>query len=408
MMHFRVVAGMGAAVAVMLCCGACTKATGEKQPPNPAKMAVPVRVAAVAKQEMPEEFSTIGTVEAYSTISVRAQVGGELIKVCFTEGDVVDKDQVLFNIDPKPYEVALRQAEANFAKSQAQLEQTRAAVAKDKVQADNAQVEMKRSASLLPKRMISQEEYDRAKANAEALEAAVLADEANVKASAEAIRVAEVAIEDAKLRLDYCTIRSPIRGKTGSLMLNQGNLVKANDTTPMVVITQTSPIYVTFSLPERNLAEVRRRMAAGPLETRATARGEGGEPALGTLSFIDNTVNQGNGTIRLKSTFDNADGRLWPGQYVDVVLKVAVQADAVVVPEQAILPSQAGFSVYVVKPDLTAELRNVVPGDSMNDVTIITDGLAPEEKVVIDGQSRLAPGVTVKILGEGGAEGEKK
>lgn len=388
--------------------GGCPKAAEDKKPGGGAKEAVPVRIAAVELREMPVQFSTIGAVEAYSTISVKAQVGGQLVKVCFAEGDLVDKDQVLFNIDPRPYEVALEQAEANLAKARAQLEQARAAVEKDKIQSANARVELKRSESLLPKKMLSQEDFDRAKVSVEVFEATVKADEANEKAATESIRVAEVAIEDAKLQLDYCTIRSPIQGKTGSLGFNQGNLVKANDTTGMVSIMQTAPIYVTFTLPEKNLPEVRRRLAEGALETKAIIRGEEDRPVLGKLTFIDNTVNQATGTIRLKATFENADARLWPGQFVEVVLQVAVQSNAIVAPVSAVQASQAGFSVYVVKADMTAELRTVIPGDTLDGLIVIKEGLKAEEKVVIDGQSRLAPGAPVKIAAEGSAPGDKK
>ena len=396
----------GASLMVTLALNACTN----KQENNPAvggpKGPVPVRIATVAEQTMPVQLTNFGTAEAYTTIMVRAQVSGELTRVWFNEGDVVEKDQILFTIDPRPYDVALRQAEANLAKSVAQSEQARATLSKDSIQANNARVELERDEPLLAKGMVSKEEYDPVRTNADALTAAVAADAATVKSAEEGIRSAKVAIDDAKLQLGYCTIRSPIKGKTGSLLIQQGNLVRANDTMSMVVIAQTMPIYVTFTLPEKNLSIVKERMAHEPLDVTALIPQEEDRPVPGKLTFIDNTVTAG--TIRLKATFSNEDNRLWPGQFVNVVLQVAVQSDAIVAPSQAIQRGQSGFYAYVVKPDMTVELRNLVLGDSQGDLTIVKEGLQPEEKVVTDGQLRLTPDATVSILSEPTAGGEQK
>jgi membrane fusion protein, multidrug efflux system len=386
-------------VALIALLAACGK-TDVKAGPAKKEIAA-VRIATVEQRVMPVQLKTFGTVEALSIISVRAQVGGELLEVGFKEGDTVESGQVLFRIDPRPYEVALKQAEANLAKSQAQAEQSKAAVAKDKTQAANGLQELKRNEKLLPQKMVSQEEFDRSRTTALSLQEAVAADEAAVRSATESIRVAEATIEDAKLRLDYCTIRSPIRGRTGTLQIDQGNLVKANDTIPLVTITQIAPIYVSFDLPEKNLAEVRRRMAEGKLEVTAKIPNDTQGGVTGTLSFIDNTVNN-TGTIRLKATFENADGQLWPGQYVDVVLQLTVQTNAVVAPTQAIQTGQSGTFVYVVTPDLKAELRNVTPGLTVDSMTVITEGLKADEKVVIDGQVRLAPGAEMTVLSENG------
>ncbi len=381
--------------ALAVLCG-CVKQENGASRPGAEK--APVRIAAAERRAVPVALHTIGTVEAYSTIAVRAQAGGELRTVHFKEGDVIEKGQLLFSIDPRPYEAALKQAEANLAKAQAQAGQAKAALAKNQTQADNAQTELKRNETLLPQKMVSQEEYDRAKTTARALQEAVAADAAAVQSAAEAIRAAEAALDDAKLRLDYCTIQSPIRGRTGSLQIHPGNLVKANDTLPMVTITQTEPIYVTFTLPEKHLSEVRHQKDQGPLDVQALLPGEEAAPVTGQLCFIDNAVNQATGTIRMKAEYENKDGRLWPGQFVDVRIQVAVLEEALVVPSQAIQTGQNGTYVYVVTPDLTTELREVKTGASVDGMTVINEGLRPEEKVIIDGQVRVKPGAAVAIL----------
>jgi len=383
----------------MMLLGACTKEQNSGKPPLGAAKA-PVRVATVERRSVPVALHTIGAVEAYSTIAVRAQVGGELLTDHFKEGDVVEQGQRLFSIDPRPYEVALKQAEANLDKAKAQAEQAKATLSKDRAQANNAQTELKRSETLLPKKMVSQEEHDQVQTNAQALQDAVLADEAAVQSAVESIRAAEAAIDDAKLRLEYCEIQSPIRGRTGSLQIHPGNLVKANDTTPLVTITQTEPIYVTFTLPEKHLSEVRKQMESGSLEVSAVLPGEENAPITGRLSFIDNTVNQATGTIRMKAVFENKDSRLWPGQFAEVRIQIAVLEKAVVAPSQAIQAGQMGAYAYVVKADLTVELRDVKTGESVDGMTVILEGLQPDETVVTDGQVRVKPGAAVSILSD--------
>lgn len=372
----------------------------DEAPKGPRKETVPVHIGTVTRQPMPVQHTEIGRVEAYSTIEVKAQVSGELVEVAFEEGDEVEQGQVLFRIDPRPFEVALREAEANLARAEAEADESRANLARDKAQADNAEARLARDAQLLTKGMASEEEVDQVKANAETLKAAVAADEAAIRSSVQSVRAAKVAIEDAKLQLDYCTIRSPLKGVTGSLLVNRGNLVRANDTAPLVTIAQIRPIYVSFALRENLLAVVRERMAQEPLDVRVTVRGGESTPITGRLTFIDNTVDRTSGTIRLKATFDNADGRLWPGQFVDAALQVSVLEDAVVAPTAAVQSGQSGPYAYVVKPDLTVELRNIVAGEVQGDLTIIEDGLAPDEKVVTDGQLRLSPGSAISIAGE--------
>jgi multidrug efflux system membrane fusion protein len=360
--------------------------------------AAPVKIAAVTTESIPVQVTAIGSVEPYSTIQVKAQVSGALTDVQFGQGDVVKEGQVLFTIDTRPFDVALQQAEANLSKAEALVDQAKAATNRDKAQATNAKTQFQRNAELLKKGFVSKEDYDTSKSNAEALEAAVGADEANTKSAMEAIRVAKASIEDAKLQLNYCTIRSPIDGKTGSLLVNKGNLVKANDVSPLVIINQMTPIYVTFSVPEKYLSDIKKFMAQGPLEVKATIPNEEANPIAGKLTFIDNTVSQNNtATIKLKASFENADNRLWPGQYVNVAMKMTVLANAVVVPSQAVQPGQNGQYVYVVTKDMTAELRKVVTGESFNGKTVIKEGLEPEETVVTDGQLRVIPKGQVRI-----------
>jgi len=339
-----------------------------------AKPAVPVTVGAAARKAVPVQISVIGNVEPSSTIAVKAQVGGTLIKVHFTEGQDVKKGDLLFTIDPRPYEAALRQAEANLARSTAQF--------------DNARAEEKRYAELVKKGYVSQTQYEQVRTNAVALEATVFADRALV--------------ENAKLNLSYCTIRSPFTGRTGSLMVYEGNLIKANADTPMVTINQIQPVNVSFAVPEKNLPEIKNYMAGGALKTEAFISKEDKTPAEGRLAFIENVVDTATGTIKLKGAFDNRDRRLWPGQFVHVVLTLSVQDNAVVVPTQAVQMGQAGQFVFTVNDDLTAEVRAVVVSRTFGGETVIESGLKPGERVVTDGQVRLMPGVKVEIKeGEG-------
>jgi multidrug efflux system membrane fusion protein len=410
---------LGAFLSIAFLVGACGKAPGDQTATGPAKYlkwatglfsakqdespkgkpkeTVPVRIGTVTQQAMPVHLTEVGRVEAYSTISVRPRVAGELMSVAFKEGDVVEKDQVLFTIDPRPYEVALEQARANLAKAEAQADQSRANVTRDKAQAENAKTQLARDTHLLEKGMASPEEVDALKTNAEALNAAVSAGDAAVRSAVETARAAQVAIEDAKLQLEYCTIRSPLKGVTGSLLVNQGNQVRINDANPLVTITQIEPIYVSFALAEKYLGLIRERMAQAPLKVQAIVRGAEDKPIWGELTFIDNLVDETTGTIRLKATFENTDHRLWPGQFVDVVLEVEVLDNAIVAPSQALQNGQNGPYVYVVKPDMTVELRNIVPGEAKGALTVINDGLKPDEKVVTDGQLRLTPGSTISI-----------
>jgi multidrug efflux system membrane fusion protein len=330
---------------------------------------VPVTEAPAVKKDVPVVLRAIGTVEAYSTVEVRAQVGGVLEKVHFKQGDDVRPGDTLFSLDARPYAAALRSAQA--------------ALARDRVQSETAARDLERYADLVKKEYVTQEEYDRIRTNAASLEASVQADQA--------------AVENAQVALEYCTIKSPIAGRTGQLNVYAGNVVKANSDTPLVVINEVRPIYVAFSVPEQSLADVRAGRARGALEVAAKVSGAGDDPITGQLTFLDNTVDRATGTLRLKATFPNTDGVLWPGQFVDVILKVSMRHDAILIPSRAIQTGQKGTFVFLIKPDDSVEARTVVTGPEVGAETVIEQGMADGDRVVTDGQLRLVDGTHVVI-----------
>jgi len=341
--------------------------SGGKEPPK--QEAVPVAVATVVQRDVPVEIKNIGAVDAYATVGIKSRVGGQLVKVNFQEGQDVAAKQLLFVIDPRPYETASQQAQANLAR--------------DKALYNKAAADARRYAELIKKQFVSQQEYDQAKATAESLAATVKAD--------------EVAVQNAKLNLSYCYINAPISGRTGNLLANMGNMIKADADNPMVVITQVQPIYVSFAVPEQYLPDLRKYLAAGQVKVAVTIGADKEHPVAGILTFINNTVDQATGTIQCKATFANGERRLWPGQFVNVVVKLTTEPNAVLVPTQAIQTSQEGQIVWVINPDLKAEVRPVEVKRPLNSETIIKKGVQPGEKVVTDGQIRLIPGAKVEI-----------
>lgn len=344
-----------------------TSCSSEK-PRQPARnFSAPVTVATVVQKTVPVQINAIGAVEAYSTVSIKARVDGELMRVYFSEGQFVSKGDLLFSIDPQPYKTALETAQANLAKDTALSRK-----------ADNDVV---RYAGLIKEELVSKDDYEKALANAEALKATLEADRA--------------AVESARLELDYCSIFSPVSGRTGGLLADQGNLIKANDSA-LVIINQVQPVYASFSVPEQNLAEIKKYMAVGKLRVEARASDEDGSTAEGMLTFIDNEVDSATGKIRLKATFPNKGMDLWPGQFVNVVLVLTEHPDVTVVPSQAVQTGQQGQFVFVVKDD-SAELRPVRTGITYGDMTVIEQGLRNQEVVVTDGQMRLMPGAKVEI-----------
>jgi len=329
---------------------------------------VPVTVGKAVTKTVPIEVDAIGNVEAFSNVSVRTQMAGEIERAYFQQGGEVKKGQLLFTLDRRPFQAALDQLEATLARDEAQLQ--------------NARAQAERNSKLFDAGIISKDQFDTFRTTAQADEATVRADRA--------------AIDSAKINLSYCSIYSPIDGRTGAYQVYPGNIAKVNDTV-LVVINQLQPIYVNFAVPEQYLSEVKQHSAHGPLVVEAQVPNDARAPARGQLSFIDNAVDSTTATIRMRATFPNPDHRLWPGQFVNVVMRLAVQADATVVPSQSVQTGQEGKYLFVVKPDSSAEYRPVVAGQIVQGDTVIEKGVAPGETVVTDGQLLLAPGSKVEV-----------
>jgi membrane fusion protein, multidrug efflux system len=372
----------------------CSSESKEKNTPQRVVLVV---VGSVTQKSLPVQLTAIGNVQPSTTVSVRSLVAGKLIGVHFREGQEVKRGDLLFTIDPRPFVLMVKQAEGTLAKDLAHVKQAEADIAKDTAQAKNARVQADRYKSLVERQLIAQEQYDQVRTNAEALEATLLADRAALENAKAAVEADKAALENAKIQLEHCSIRSPIDGRTGSLLVHPGNIVKDNDVATLAVVNQVKPVFVAFSLPEQNLPEIRKYMAGQKLKVEARPPGDERPAEQGILSFIDNAIDQATGTIQLKGTFLNEAQHLWPGQFVNVFLTLTVQSDAVVVPTKAIQTGQQGEHVFVVRPDLTVESRTIVVHRAVNDETIIGKGLKPGETVVTDGQLQLVPGVKVEI-----------
>jgi membrane fusion protein, multidrug efflux system len=333
---------------------------------------VPVTVATVVQKSMPIEIRVIGAVEAYSVVSVHAQITGQLTAVNFKEGDDIKKGQLLFALDRRPLEAALMAAQANLQR--------------DIAQAANAKVVAQRYADLAARNIATTEQVETARTSAAALDATVEADRA--------------AVENAKVQLQYATIASPIDGRTGALMVHEGNLIRAADLAPLVVINQVAPIYVSFAIPESRLPELKRFLSLGTLQVEAKPPNDEGPSSHGHITFVDNAVDQTTGTIRIKATFTNEDHRLWPGAFVNVIVALTKDPTAVVVPTAAVQVGQQGQYAYVVKADKSVEYRAVVVERTAGLETVIKSGLKPAETIVTDGQLRIVAGSHVSIKGD--------
>ncbi len=362
-------------------CGRKTEAAAQE--------VVPVVAAKVEKRDVPVELTAIGNVEALQTVAVKARVSGEIIRVGFTEGQDVKPGDLLFTIDPRPYEAALAEATARLER--------------DRALAKNAGESAARYAELVEKDYVTRDQYEQMRAAAEAARATARADEA--------------AVENARLELSYTRVVSPIAGRTGSVQVHLGNMLRDNDDRTLVTINQIQPIAVAFTVPEttfdairRAQAEAKLSVAALPSSAQAPASGSvspaaGGAPSpepaakaeIGELSFVDNTVDRATGTVRLKATFSNSTRALWPGRFVEVVLTLARDPNALVVPAEALQTGQQGAYVFVVKADSTVESRPVTVGRRQGGNVVIDKGLSADEQVVTDGQLRLAPGVKVEV-----------
>ncbi len=345
----------------LLLLGGCAE---KKPPPTPP---VPVTVATAERRTVPFELPATGMVEPLQTVEVQAQVNGILQRVAFREGDEVKQGQVLFELDPRPYRAALEQASAMLER--------------DRAQAANAAQEAKRYESLAEKQYVTSQQYDQVRTTAAAAQATLAGSQA--------------AVDQAELNLQYATIRAPIAGRTGSLLLRQGNLVRSSTAEPLVVINRLRPILVRFSVPASNLPLIQTHLGK-QMVVRAEPSG-GGDPSEGTLSFIDNAVDTTTGTILLKGRFPNDDGSLWPGGFVNVRLQLYVEPDALVVPAAAVVSGQQGSFVFVIQPDSSAATKAVTVTRTAGDFAIVTGDVQPGDKVVVDGQLRLRQGSKVQI-----------
>jgi membrane fusion protein, multidrug efflux system len=351
---------------------------------------VPVSVAAAGREVLPVEVHAVGTAEAYHTVQVKSQIAGQLLSVKFTEGSQVKRGDLLFEIDPLPYQQALRQAEAAVGRDQALLRQAEANVARDRAQAQSAQAEATRQTELLKENITPRATYEQAVAAAQALQASIRAGQAAIESARAALESDRAALERAKLDLGYCRIEAPVSGRAGNILVHAGNLVKVNDAA-LVVINEIEPIFVSFGVPERYLSDVRARTAGGR-KLMVEAQG-----ARGELAVIDNAVDAATGTIRLKALFRNEGRVLWPGQFVSVVLRLEA-AETTFVPAEAVQAGQQGQFVYVVKGDQTVELRPVAVGETIGGKAVIEKGVAAGETVVTDGQLRLFPGARITAV----------
>jgi multidrug efflux system membrane fusion protein len=352
-----------------------TLAAGCKEAPPRERPRVPVTVATAVQRSVPNEISAIGSVTPIQAVAVRSQVGGTLVQVGFEEGEDVLAGQILFQIDPRPYEAALEQAQA--------------VLARDLVQLANARQQVIRYEELSRTQMASREQYDQYRTNAEVLAAAVTSDSASVR--------------NARLNLEYCTIRARISGRSGGLLVREGNLVRAADAQALVLINQLHPIAVAFSVPQQYLEDIRRFSRGRRLDVIIRPQDDTTQTMAGRLSFINNQVDTTTGTIVLKATFPNDDSRLWPGQFVTVRLVLDVQHDVLTIPAQAVMTGQVGSFVFVVNADGSASTVPIAVGRAVNDDVVVDSGLVAGQTVVTDGQLRLTPGARVELKDSGAA-----
>jgi len=363
----RLLASIGILVIALPLCSCRGKADAGVTA-KPAQVIPPVRVAEAVRKSMPVELRTFGTVESLATVTVKSQITGVLTNIAFTEGQDVRCGDLLFQIDSLLLENALRQ--------------TTAVLAKDRIQHKNAEREAQRQKELLAGGLSSQDTYDQAQTQADALAATVQADEA--------------ACENVRIQLDYCRIRSPIDGRTGNQLVDKGNLIKANDTT-LLTINQVKPIHVSFAVPQQDLPTTVRQMREKTLTVYAILPDEPEKQEQGQLTFLDNAVDSSTGTIALKATFPNTNERLWPGQFVRIVLVLSIHSDALVVPARAIMTGQQGAYVFVLTSTMTVEQRPVQVARTLNSEAVIAAGLTIGDRVVTEGQQRLGPGIKVKL-----------
>jgi membrane fusion protein, multidrug efflux system len=432
----RVLAG-ACLVLVAAGLGACSQErSGQAQAKAPAaREGVPVAVGTAVSKAVPIQIRTIGTVQAYAAVTLKSQLDAEVAQIHITEGQAVKKGDLLFTLDQRPWEAALRQAEAVLARDTAQLQQAEAVVgqtlaaekqaeanlARDTAQVENARSQLRRYKGLIDEGAVSRELYDQILTTVTAQEATIQADQAAITSARASIRAAQATVENVKaviradqaavetvrVQLSYTVIRAPMDARAGNLLVRAGSAVKArDDTAQMLVLNQIQPIYASFSVPEQHLSDIKKYLAAKSIRVEATPRGQEGPPLAGELSFVNNTVDASTGTIQLKATFPNRENSLWPGQFVNVLLTLTVQPDRIVIPSQAVQTGQQGQYVYVVRPDSTVESRPVAVDRRIGDEIVLTKGVSAGETVVTDGHLRLVSGVRVQVKKAPAAAGQ--
>lgn len=365
---------------------------------------VSVLVAKAVTRDVPVTAEVIGNVEASSMVTLRPLISGQVMQAHFTEGQFVNKGQLLLTIDSRALEAQLKQLEAQILRDKASLQQATAALARDKAQQQNAQSQLERAEQLWKQGILSKEQHDQFSTTLASLSATLQADQAAIESAKAAIAASTASAENQKVQISYTKIYAPISGRTGTLIAKPGNVVQANQT-ELATINQTSPVYVTFALPEANLA-VLRQSGNKKLSVTATP-GEGGAKESGQLAFYENTVDPTTGTIKLKASFPNKSGTLWPGQFVRVTLQLGERPNATLVPNQAVQSGQEGTFVYIVKEDQRVEVRPVATAQRVGEDTVIEKGLQPGETVVTEGTLRLVPGARIQVREPGGTGGRK-
>lgn len=367
---------------------------------------IPVTTATATSENVPLEVNIVGAIDASSRVEVKSQVAGQIMKVSFTEGQDVKQGELLFQIDKRPYQDAVTQAEAAVERDRSQIAQAQAAQQKDAASAAQAEADAKRFVSLADQKLISEQQRLQYTTAADAAKAAIRSDEAAVSVAQANLRADQAAVERAKLDLTYCDITAPVSGRTGNLLVHAGNLVKVNDVA-LVVINGVDPVFVNFNAPEQYTNVVQSKGAGRSLSVEVASRDGENHHATAQLSVVDNTVDSQTGTIHLKATLANPQRIWWPGQFVDTRLVLDAKRTATVVPTEAVQNGQAGTFIYVVKADKSVEARKVTVSRTLDRKAIIESGISPGETVVTDGQMMLAPGAHVMNVpaaqGEGAA-----
>ena len=383
--------GMAVIVALVLVgCGKKEQMSFERPP-------APVTVASAVTQDVPIYLDQIGKCVAREMVAVQPQVSGRIVQLHFTDGADVKKGDLLFTIDPRPFEVSLQQAKSNLEKDIALKKQAEANLARDLAQAKYGESQAQRYAQLNKQGVVSVEQSEQMQTNADALNATVNADRASVRHAEEAIKVDEATIENAKLQLGYCYIRSPIDGRTGQRLVDIGNVVNPGNNSPLLIIQRLDPIYADFTISQNDLSAVQQQMARGTLKAEVSLPDAPEKTVVGRLTFLDNAVQDATGTVNLRATITNSDRRFWPGRFVNIRLVLNTLQGAILVPGTAAQMSAKGRFVYVVKDDSTAELRPVTVGQRQQDLVVIEKGVASGERVVVNGHLGVTPGAKVRI-----------